>query len=554
MANYPTIPERVGPYEIRERIGEGGMAVVYRAWHSGLHRFEALKVPRPGYGDSEYVQRLLSEARMAARLHHPNIVAIHSISESDAKQHFFAMDLIDGVDLETLLENRTLLPPTEALGIVRQIASALDYAHAQGVIHRDIKPGNILLQEHPERLLSERWTVKVVDFGISRAAEDIDGTRLTKNGMLVGTPEYMSPEQAGSGEIVDYRTDLYSLAVVTYEMLTGSPPFLAGDGVSRMSILMSHVAHPPRPPREIVPEISPALNDAILYAMGKKPADRFVNAKAFLRAAEATPKKALPVETLQIPPIESEDRKSGHFPVAQSPLSSRAVTPTAFEASLKAPKDGPYSSSVAAPLAHTAQSRNLFFAIMLGTGIVCALLWSLMQNRIPSRSQIAPVTLSATATPEASTLVSEETPDAPKTPQATAMPQATATPQTVTRKVVEKRPIAFEHQTRRTSALLRGQTRVVQTGRAGVREVTLQIVTRGSGKNLREISRRVIAQRVLSAPRAQITQIGTQAPRRPARVTSPRREPRRPVTRPKTKTHPKTSVKVRRPREAPLPP
>ena len=563
MANFPTIPERIGPYEIRERIGEGGMAVVYRAWHSGLHRFEALKVPRPGYGDGEYIQRLLAEARMAARLHHPHIVAIHSISESDAEQHFFAMDLVEGIDLETLLEQRTSLPPAEALGILQQVASALDYAHSQGVIHRDIKPGNILLQEHPERRPAERWTVKVVDFGISRAAEDIDGTRLTKNGMLVGTPEYMSPEQAGSGEVVDYRTDLYSLAVVGYEMLTGSPPFMAGDGVSRMSILMSHVTHPPRPPREIVPEIPQALNDAILYAMAKKPTDRFLTAKAFLRATEkplaATTNVAIPDK---IAKIENADRETGNFPAPESPANK---VPEHKVPEHKVPENKVTERDESVPTfaastrngTATAMQRNLVFAMVLGAVTIGALLWALAQQSAPVISQTAPATTTKTATPMATaSLVTA--PVTTTSPIATVTPIVTAMPPTVTRKVVEKRPIAFARQTQRISALPKGQSRIVQSGRDGVREVTLQIVTSGTGKDVRQLSRRVIAQRVLTPPRAQITQIGTRVapapPRRPARVGSPRRQPQRPKARPRPKLKPTANGKVSRPREAPLPP
>ncbi len=232
---------RVGPYEIRERIGEGGMATVYKVWHTGLHRFEALKVPRQSSvsTDSEFVQRLLVEARIAAQLFHPHIVAIHNVSEPEAPIQFFAMDLVAGYDLDALLERRGRLSIHESLSILRHVAEALDYAHIHGVVHRDVKPGNILLQEVSD---PGGWMAKVVDFGISRAAEDTGGTKLTKSGMIVGTPEYMSPEQAGSGEPVDFRTDIYSLGIVAYQMLCGRVPFTASEGVSRMSILMNMCA------------------------------------------------------------------------------------------------------------------------------------------------------------------------------------------------------------------------------------------------------------------------------------------------------------------------
>jgi len=140
--------ERIGPYEIREHVGDGGMASVYKAWHTNLHRFEALKIPRHQhtYGpEAAFLRRLLAEARTSARLHHPHIVAIHNVSEADAPLQYFAMDFVGGCDMARLLESRGRLPVGEALPILNQIASALDYAHSQNVVHRDVKPGNILL-------------------------------------------------------------------------------------------------------------------------------------------------------------------------------------------------------------------------------------------------------------------------------------------------------------------------------------------------------------------------------------------------------------------------
>jgi serine/threonine-protein kinase len=171
---------RVGPYEVRELIGEGGMASVYKVWHTGLHRFEALKVPRQhgsNPSESDFVQRLLNEARIAAQLHHPHIVGIHNVSETDASVQFFSMEYVAGYDLSQVLEQRQRLSFQEGLPILRQVAEALDHAHMHGVVHRDIKPGNILLQEVSN---PGGWMAKVVDFGISRAAEDMGGTKLTK--------------------------------------------------------------------------------------------------------------------------------------------------------------------------------------------------------------------------------------------------------------------------------------------------------------------------------------------------------------------------------------
>lgn len=279
--------DKVGPYTIRDSVGQGGMATVYKAWHEGLHRFEALKVPRGAGGgepDSAYIQRLLTEARTAAGLHHPHIVAIHGVSEPLAPIPFFAMDWVDGQDLAKMLAEKRTFSIGETIQILESVASALDYAHERGVVHRDIKPANILLGEK-----NGTFIPRVVDFGISRAAEDEDGegaTKLTKSGMIVGTPEYMSPEQAGSGDVVDYRTDIYSLAVVAYEMLCGGPPFTAGSGVSRLSILISHVRDV-APLFSKCPDFPRAAGEIILRALSKSPQDRPQSCGAFLAEFKA---------------------------------------------------------------------------------------------------------------------------------------------------------------------------------------------------------------------------------------------------------------------------
>ncbi|PQV64973.1 Serine/threonine protein kinase [Abditibacterium utsteinense] len=274
--------DKIGPYIIRERAGQGGMATVYKAWHEGLHRFEALKVPRgaeQGAHDSAYIQRLLSEARVAAGLHHPHIVAIHGVSEPLAPIPFFAMDWVQGRDLAKILAEKRAFSLCETIPILESVASALDYAHACGVVHRDIKPANILIADSGGVLVPQ-----VVDFGISRAAEDEDGageTKLTKSGMIVGTPEYMSPEQAGSGAPVDFRTDLYSLAVVAYEMLCGAPPFTAGSGVSRFSVLISHVRDS-APLFEKCPDFPRQAGEVLLRALSKTPDERPSSCSAFI--------------------------------------------------------------------------------------------------------------------------------------------------------------------------------------------------------------------------------------------------------------------------------
>ena len=276
--------QQIGPYEISGLIGRGGMAEVYKAWNVGLHRHEALKLLPPQMTfDHSFVERFLQEARTAAGLRHPNIATIHMVSPASEAQPYFTMEIVEGGDLADLLHQRGPLPLQDALPILRQTAAALDYAHRKGIIHRDVKPANILLEDDSHGA----WNVKVVDFGIARAQEAGDGARLTKTGMIVGTPEYMSPEQGGSGAKVDHRSDQYSLGVIAYEMLCGRPPFAVGAEGTAMTVIMSHIRDVPRAPVDLVPSLSPSANAAVLRALSKKPEDRFASCAEFVAALEA---------------------------------------------------------------------------------------------------------------------------------------------------------------------------------------------------------------------------------------------------------------------------
>ncbi len=307
------IGSRIGPYEIRQPLGEGGMAQVWKAWHLSLHRFEALKIPTPHMAGGEgkgpwpgderaFIARFLHEARIAAGLRHPHIATIYGVSEADAPQPFFAMELVEGGDLAVLLRAHGRMSLEYALPILEAIASALDYAHGQGVIHRDIKPANILLEATPHG-----WSPKVVDFGIAharhaqaehaqaeRAEENAQSARapveeevllpLDADGGIVGTPEYMSPEQAGSGEEVGPRSDIYSLGVVAFEMLCGRPPFAAQGDASPVSILAQHLSAPPPRPSAWHPELPSALDEALSRALAKSPDERPASGGEFVQA------------------------------------------------------------------------------------------------------------------------------------------------------------------------------------------------------------------------------------------------------------------------------
>jgi serine/threonine protein kinase len=275
---------QLGTYRLDALLGEGGMARVYKAWHTGLHRHEALKLLLPQMAsDRGFVERFLTEARTAANLRHPNIATIHTVSQPGEQWPYFTMEMIVGEDLADLLTRCKQLRLDQALPVLRQIADALDHAHRKGIVHRDVKPANVLMEDNGDGT----YTAKVVDFGIARAQESEGGERLTKAGMIVGTPEYMSPEQGGSGPPVDHRTDIYSLGVIAYEMLCGRPPFAAGSAGSAITVIMSHIREAPDPPIRIAHGLPEAANDAVLKALAKDPTQRFKTCGDFVSALAA---------------------------------------------------------------------------------------------------------------------------------------------------------------------------------------------------------------------------------------------------------------------------
>ena len=262
-------------YEIDAEIGRGGMGVVYRCKDVKLRRFVAIKVLPPDLAFRDEVRtRFLREAETAAQLNHPNIVPIFSVDEKDGLV-WFVMGLVDGESLGARLIREPRPPFADVKRILRDVADALAYAHARGIIHRDIKPDNILLDRLTSRPI-------VTDFGIARAIET--DSRLTVTGTAVGTPAYMSPEQAmGEGEI-DGRSDLYSLAVVGYQMLAGELPFKASN---TPAMLMKHLSDPLRPLNSVQPGIPRSLAALIERTLAKKPHQRWRDAAEFRDALES---------------------------------------------------------------------------------------------------------------------------------------------------------------------------------------------------------------------------------------------------------------------------
>ena len=274
-------------YELQELIGRGGFAEVFKVRDQWLKRDLALKAIRPDLVVSETLMaRFRREAEAVANLRHPHIVPIYDIGEADGIMYIL-MPLIKGESLKSLLIRDGRRPIQEARRILLEAAGALGSAHEAGIVHRDIKPENIMLEGKSRRVL-------VMDFGIAKVMDAAGDGSLTSTGTIVGTPHYMSPEQASGDPHLDHRTDMYSLAVVGYHMLTGGVPF---EGESTRAILFKQMMESPRSMRELVPEVPEALMAAVSKGMAKEPADRYPDIEAFSAALEAAEiaKPAAPV-------------------------------------------------------------------------------------------------------------------------------------------------------------------------------------------------------------------------------------------------------------------
>jgi eukaryotic-like serine/threonine-protein kinase len=266
----------VARYRIERELGRGGMATVYLAEDLKLGRQVAVKVLRPELAAVLGAERFLAEIRTTAQLQHPNILTLHESGEA-GELLFYVMPYVAGESLRARLTHEKQLGLEDALAITRQLAGALDYAHRQGVIHRDIKPENILLAEGQALL---------ADFGIALAVKQAGGNRLTETGISLGTPEYMSPEQATGDRELDGRSDVYSLAAVLYEMLAGEPPH---TGPTAQAVIAKLMTTEPTPLRVVRPTVPEAVEAAVIKGLAKVPADRWASAGEFARALSASP-------------------------------------------------------------------------------------------------------------------------------------------------------------------------------------------------------------------------------------------------------------------------
>ena len=261
-------------YQLQSRIGSGGMATIHRARDLQMDRVVAVKVLREVFNtDPKFVARFQREARTASALKHPNIVQVFDYGQYDGN-YYIVMEMIEGTDLRSYLCSHTVLDVDRAIIIAHDIALGLGAAHRRGIVHRDVKPQNVLI--------SINGSIKLTDFGIVSLNKDANAERLTTSGMTLGTVQYFAPEQA-QGESVTPAADVYALGIVMYEMLTGQPPF---DGNSPVVVAMQHIQDKPEPPGQFNPGIPADLEEIILRCLEKKPGARFSDGSQLARALE----------------------------------------------------------------------------------------------------------------------------------------------------------------------------------------------------------------------------------------------------------------------------
>jgi serine/threonine protein kinase len=272
-----------GRYRLMEKLGQGGMGTVYKGQHIKMQRLTAIKILTSDLvSNEEFIVRFQREAEMASQIDHPNAVSIYDFGEAEDGLIYLAMEFVDGPPLSEIMRREGPLPLDRVVRITKQAAEALGAAHALGIIHRDFKPDNIMVCDKPGR----RDWVEVVDFGIAkRPAADAQQQGLTQVGFVLGTPLYMSPEQV-AGELLDQRSDLYSLALVAYEMLSGDLPF---EGATTQSKMVKRLLEPPRLISHIRPQLNvpPAVEAVILRALARTPNQRYSSTVEFAAAFEA---------------------------------------------------------------------------------------------------------------------------------------------------------------------------------------------------------------------------------------------------------------------------
>jgi serine/threonine-protein kinase len=411
------VGRQLGPYQILRELGQGGMATVYLAYQPSVARYVALKVLHPSLAQNpEFHVRFQREARVLANLQHPHILAVYDFGAAE-DYAFVVMPYLATGTLASRLTGQPL-PLAEAAKVVTQVADALDYAASRGVVHRDVKPSNILLDERGNCLLADFGIAKLLDTGPARLLDTASGPTLAGN--IVGTPAYLSPEQ-GRGEMVDLQSDLYSLGVVLYKMVTGRVPFEAETPVG---VILKHLQEPLPLPTTINPSLPPAVEAVLLRALAKDRRERFATGAELAQALQAASTQRAPSATQTLPAA----------PTPKSTLlepAPDARVPTAAPASPPRPAAAP--AAPAPPARRAALLRPSLWAALLGGLCLLAamvavpalgLTWLRGQATSPTPTRAA----AATHTPAATTAPAP-TPAATTALPPTATPPASVTPE-----------------------------------------------------------------------------------------------------------------------------
>src|ERR1700712_1236905 len=303
-----------GRYEIGGLLGYGGMAEVHKGKDVRLGRGVAVKGLRAGLArDPSFQNRFRREAQAAAGLNHPSIVAVYDTGEDDGPEGhtpYIVMEYVEGHTLREVLKTQGHLPPQQAMEITAEVCAALDFSHRSGIVHRDIKPGNVMI--------TNAGAIKVMDFGIARALADNAAT-VTATAAVIGTAQYLSPEQA-RGESVDARSDVYSTGCLLYELLTGHPPF---TGDSPVAIAYQHVRENPQVPSSVNREVPPEVDSIVLKALAKNPLNRYQTAAEM----RADLQRALAGQPVEAEPVMTDADRTQFIAAARPPTRSSVLTP-----------------------------------------------------------------------------------------------------------------------------------------------------------------------------------------------------------------------------------
>ncbi len=380
------IGQQVGNYRVVRKLGEGGMGAVYEAEHPIIGRRVALKLlHREMCDNAELVERFFSEARVVNAIGHEHIVEVSDLGKTPEGLYYLTMELLDGETLVARMERERPLDIGFAVAITNTIADALGAAHAHGVVHRDLKPDNIFLARKGRQI----EFVKVLDFGIAKlTAAGGKVSYRTRTGAAIGTPYYMSPEQCAGSKDVDHRSDIYSLGVLLFEMVTGRVPFEV-EGLGLM--FMKHMQEPPPPPRSLRPDLPEQLEAVILKALAKKPDERFQSMEELRAALEGAP---LPAATSE--PQRTIGWSGAATPAATAPPDDAARVTTFSRTAGQVLEDDQQAAEDAA-LPRRGAAR---WAVLGGGAVAAALVAALLVGkRAPEPATVAPKAASAVAAP-----------------------------------------------------------------------------------------------------------------------------------------------------------